>query len=151
VDKTIEDPIPLTWRLGISYELLALADYKWIVAADYNREVVYDDSKGDPEPFYIACWKSIANPERGGHGATAAKNSLMQGVFNVGTEFIYANTIALRLGYLYDDVGQRSEVDFGFGFMISDMLQFDFATIRDVGDNDGVRDGQMRFGMLFKF
>lgn len=151
VDKTIEDPIPLTWRLGLSYELLALADYKWIVAADYNREVVYDDSKGDPEPFYIACWKSIANPERGGHGATAAKNSLMQGVFNVGTEFIYANTIALRLGYLYDDVGQRSEVDFGFGFMISDMLQFDFATIRDVGDNDGVRDGQMRFGMLFKF
>jgi hypothetical protein len=42
-------------------------------------------------------------------------------------------------------------VDFGFGFMISDMLQFDFATIRDVGENDGVRDGQMRFGMLFKF
>ena len=151
VDKTIEDPIPLTWRLGLAYELLTLADYKWIVAADYNREVVYDDDKGNPEPFYIACWKSIANPERGGHGASAAKNSLMQGVFNVGTEFIYANTIALRLGYLYDDVGQRSEVDFGFGFMISDMLQFDFATIRDVGENDGVRDGQMRFGMLFKF
>ena len=35
--------------------------------------------------------------------------------------------------------------------MISGMLQFGLATIMDVGDNDGVRDGQMRFGALFKF
>lgn len=80
-----------------------------------------------------------------------AKNSLMQGVFNVGTEFIYANTIALRLGYLHDQTGKCDEVDMGFGFMLSDMLQFDFATIKDVGESDGVRDGQMRFGMVFKF
>ena len=152
VDKTIEDPIPLTWRIGLAYELLSLADYRWTLAADYNRETVYDEDKGSPEPFYIACWKSIADPEKKGtKGAETAKNSLMQGVFNVGTEFIYSNTIALRLGYLYDRTGQRQEVDFGFGFMLSDMLQFDFATIKDVGDNDGVRDGQMRFGMLFKF
>lgn len=151
VDKTIEDPIPLTWRLGLSYEILSLADYKWTVVADYNREVVYDDEKGTPEPFYISSWKSILYPERGGDGLTTAKNSILQGVFNVGTEFIYSNTVALRLGYLYDETGKRNEVDFGFGFMLSDVLQFDFASIRDVGDNDGVRDGQMRFGMLFKF
>ncbi|MDO4948131.1 Two component regulator propeller [Fibrobacter sp. UWH9] len=151
VDKTIEDPIPLTWRLGLSYEILSLADYKWVVVADYNREVVYDDSKGNPEPFYVSCWKSLINPERGGSGLEGAKNSLMQGVFNVGTEFIYANTIALRLGYLHDQTGKRDEVDMGFGFMLSDMLQFDFATIKDVGESDGVRDGQMRFGMVFKF
>ncbi len=152
VDKTIEDPIPLTWRLGLAYELLSLADYRWTIAADYNRETIYDDDKGNPEPFYIACWKSIANPDKKDtKGLETAKNSIMQGVFNVGTEFIYSNTIALRLGYLYDRTGQRQEVDFGFGFMLSDMLQFDFATIKDVGENDGVRDGQMRFGMVFKF
>lgn len=152
VDKTIEDPIPLTWRIGLSYEILSLADYRWTVVADYNREVVYDDDKGNPEPFYIACWKSILDPEiPNTKGLETAKNSLMQGEFNVGMEFIYSNTVALRAGFLYDRTGQRKEVDFGFGFMLSDMLQFDFATIQDVGDNDGVRDGQMRFGMLFKF
>ncbi|MCF0222463.1 MAG: PorV/PorQ family protein [Fibrobacter sp.] len=152
VDKTIEDPIPLTWRLGLSYEILALADYKLTAAVDYNREVVYDDDRGNPEPFYIASWKSLINPERGGDGFFEQfKNSIMQGVLNAGLEFIYSNTIALRVGYLHDQTGKRNEVDFGFGFMLSDMLQFDFATIKDVGDNDGVRDGQMRFGMLFKF
>ena len=144
VDKTIEDPIPLTWRLGLSYEILSMADYKWTVAFDYNREVVIDDDNGDPEPFYIACWKDLFDPDDD-------TNSFLQGVFNFGTEFIYSNTIALRLGYLYDRMGKRNEVDFGVGVMISDVLQFDWATIKNVGRADGVRDGQMRFGMLFKF
>ncbi|NLG39579.1 MAG: PorV/PorQ family protein [Fibrobacter sp.] len=151
VDKSIEDPIPLTWRIGLSYELLSSVDHKLLIATDYNRETVYDDEKGQPEPFYIASWKSIANPELGGHGFTAAKNSLLQGVFNIGAEYTYSNTVALRLGYLYDKTGKRQEVDLGFGFMLSDVLQFDFATIKDVGNNDGVRDGQMRFGLIFKF
>jgi hypothetical protein len=144
VDKTIEDPIPLTWRLGLSYEILSMADYKWTVAFDYNREVVIDDDKGDPEPFYIACWKDLFDPDDD-------TNSFLQGVFNFGTEFIYSNTIALRLGYLYDRMGKRNEVDFGVGVMLSDVLQFDWATIKNVGRADGVRDGQMRFGLLFKF
>lgn len=151
VDKSIEDPIPLTWRIGLSYELLSSVDHKLLIAADYNRETVYDDDKGQPEPFYIASWKSIAKPELGGHGFTAAKNSLLQGVINLGAEYTYSNTVALRLGYLYDKTGKRQEVDLGFGFMLSDVLQFDFATIKDVGNNDGVRDGQMRFGLIFKF
>ena len=50
-----------------------------------------------------------------------------------------------------DRMGKRNEVDFGVGVMLSDVLQFDWATIKNVGRADGVRDGQMRFGMLFKF
>lgn len=151
VDKSDEDPIPLTWRLGLAYDLLTLADHKLVLGADYNREVVMDDSKGNPEPFYVSAWKSFVDDEIDGSGATKAKNSLMQGVFNIGAEYIYANTVALRLGYLYDRTGQRQEVDFGFGFMLSDVFQFDFATIKDVGTGDGVRDGQMRFGLLFRY
>ncbi|MDR1759415.1 MAG: PorV/PorQ family protein [Fibrobacter sp.] len=150
VDKANEDPIPLTWRLGLAYEVVSSIDHRLIIAGDYNREVVYDNDEGQPEPFYVAAWKSILNPDRGGSGAKAAKNSLMQGVFNAGAEYMYANTIAVRIGYLYDQTGKRSEVDFGLGVMLSDILQFDISTIKDVGDHEGVRDGQLRFGLLFK-
>lgn len=151
VDKTNEDPIPLMWRLGLAYDLLTMADHKLVLGFDYNREVVLDDDRGNPEPFYVSAWKSFVKPERGGNGGTAFKNSILQGIFNVGAEYIYANTVALRIGYLYDQTGKRQEVDFGFGFMLSDVFQFDFASIKDVGDSDGVRDGQMRFGLLFRF
>ena len=59
--------------------------------------------------------------------------------------------MAVRAGYLYDKTGKRNEVDLGLGVMLSDVLEFDISTIKDVGDNDGVRDGQMRFGAIFKF
>ena len=150
-DKSDQDPIPLTWRLGLSYEILNTLDHRLIIAGDYNRTVVYDDDKGDPEPFYTAMWKSLVHPELGGHGAKRFKNSLLQGIFNVGAEYTYSNTVAVRAGYLYDKTGKRNEVDLGLGVMLSDVLEFDIATIKDVGDNDGVRDGQMRFGMIFKF
>jgi len=150
-EKSNQDPIPLTWRLGLSYELINSVDHRLIFAADYNRETVYDNDKGEPEPFYVAAWKSILYPELGGSGLETAKNSLLQGVFNMGAEYTYSNTVAVRLGYLYDKTGKRQEVDIGMGVMLSDVLQFDIATIKDVGNNDGVRDGQMRFGMIFKF
>lgn len=150
-DKSDQDPIPLSWRLGLSYEILNTLDHRLIIAGDYNRTVVYDDDKGDPEPFYNAMWKSLIHPELGGHGAKRFKNSLLQGIFNVGAEYTYSNTVAVRAGYLYDKTGKRNEIDLGLGVMLSDVLEFDIATIKDVGDNDGVRDGQMRFGMIFKF
>lgn len=150
-DKSDQDPIPLTWRLGLSYEILNTLDHRLLIAGDYNRTVVYDDDKGDPEPFYNAMWKSFIHPELGGHGFKRFKNSLLQGIFNVGAEYTYSNTVAVRIGYLYDKSGKRNEVDLGLGVMLSDVLEFDIATIKDVGDNDGVRDGQMRFGMIFKF
>lgn len=150
-DKSDQDPIPLTWRLGLSYEILNTLDHRLIVAGDYNRTVVYDDDKGDPEPFYTAMWKSLIHPELGGHGAKRFKNSLLQGIFNVGAEYTYSNTVAVRAGYLYDKTGKRNEIDLGLGVMLSDVLEFDIATIKDVGNSDGVRDGQMRFGMIFKF
>ena len=73
------------------------------------------------------------------------------GIVNIGVEFTDSNTVAVRAGYLYDKTGKRNEVDLGLGVMLSDVLEFDISTIKDVGDNDGVRDGQMRFGAIFKF
>jgi hypothetical protein len=154
VDKSNDDPIPLTWRFGLSYDLIRSVDHRLVVTADYNRTVIYEDGKGKAQPFYISAWKAWFNPETGkdddGSYDTARK-SIQEGQLNTGVEYTYANTVALRAGYLHDKTGQRQEVDFGLGVMLSDMLQLDIASIQGVGDVDGVRDGQMRFGMLFKF
>ncbi|NLB63476.1 MAG: PorV/PorQ family protein [Fibrobacter sp.] len=154
IDKSSDDPIPLTWRIGLAYDLLETVDHRLAMTADYNRQVIYTDNRGNAQPFYISAWKAWAYPDgrtpNNGAGSIA-RMSLMQGVFNTGVEYIYANTIALRAGYLYDEGGQREEAHWGLGVMLSDVLQLDIASIQGVGNREGVRDGQLRFGLLFKF
>ncbi|MCL1967402.1 MAG: PorV/PorQ family protein [Fibromonadales bacterium] len=154
VDKSSEQPIPLTWRFGFSYDLLKLPDHRVTLNADYNRTVIYENSKGEIQPFYISAWKSWFNPETSESGDNAFatfRKSFQEGVVNLGTEYVYAGTVALRAGYLHDKVGKRQELDVGFGVMLSDMLQLDIASIQNVGNLEGVRDGQLRFSGLFRF
>jgi hypothetical protein len=70
-------------------------------------------------------------------------------VFNTGFEYTYANVVSFRSGYLLDRSGEREELDFGLGFALSDILQVDATFIKDFGG--GIRDGQKRFGLIFKF
>ena len=155
LDKSDEDPIPLTWRFGVAYKVLDLVDHQFTVTAEYNRQVIYLNDKGDAQPFYISSWKAWAHPDArddDDNNLTIMRKSLQEGVLGVGAEYIYANTVALRGGFLYDKTGQREELHWGLGVMLSDVLELDIASIQGVGDLDGgVRDGQMRFGLLFKF
>jgi hypothetical protein len=154
VDKSSSDPIPLTWRFGLSYDLLKFPDHRITVNTDYNRIVIYENSKGEAEPFYISAWKSWFYPETEEAGDKAIdkfRKSFLEGIVNFGAEYVYAGTVALRAGYLYDKMGKRQELDIGLGVMLSDMLQLDIASIQNVGNLDGVRDGQLRFAGLFKF
>ena len=154
VDKSNEDPIPLTWRMGLSYDLIRSTDHRLVVSADYNRLMIYENDRGEAQPFYISAWKAWFYPEANEAGDSRVdtfRKSIQEGQVNVGAEYTYANTVALRAGYLHDKTGQRQELDFGLGVMLSDMLQLDIASIQGVGDVEGVRDGQMRFSMLFKF
>lgn len=154
VDKSDDDPIPLTWRLGISYTLIDAVDHRLTVSSDYNKQMIYMDNRGEAQPFYVSSWKAWAYPEtesKGDNTAEKFRKSLQEGVVSIGVEYIYANTVALRAGYLYDKIGKREEAHWGLGVMLSDVLQVDVASIQGVSDMEGVRDGQMRFGMLFKF
>jgi len=154
LDKSNDDPIPLTWRLGLAYSLLETVDHRLTVTADYNHQAIYENSRGEAQPFYISSWKSWAYPEErtsnDGSGDIVRK-SLQEGVCGLGAEYVYANTVALRSGYLYDRIGKRQELHWGLGVMLSNVMQIDIASIQGVGNKDGVRDGQMRFGTLFKF
>jgi hypothetical protein len=154
VDKSDDDPIPLTWRLGLSYDLLKLPDHRLTLNADYNRTVIYENSKGEAQPFYISAWKSWFYPETSEDGDKAVdtfRKSFQEGIINLGAEYVYAGTVALRTGYLHDKVGKRQELDIGLGVMLSDMLQLDIASIQNTSNLEGVRDGQLRFAGLFRF
>jgi len=154
VDKSNEQPIPLTWRFGLSYDLLKFPDHRVVLNADYNKTVIYENSKGEIQPFYISAWKSWFYPETAEDGDKAIdtfRKSFQEGIVNLGAEYVYAGTIALRVGYLHDKVGKRQELDIGLGVMLSDMLQFDIASIQNVSNLEGVRDGQLRFAGLFRF
>jgi len=154
VDKSNDDPIPLTWRFGLSYDLLKLPDHRLTLNADYNKTVIYENSKGEAQPFYISAWKAWFNPEAEEDGDKVIdtfRKSFQEGILNIGAEYVYAGTVALRAGYLHDKVGKRQELDIGLGVMLSDMLQLDIASIQNVGNLEGVRDGQLRFAGLFRF
>jgi len=154
VDKSSEQPIPLTWRFGLSYDLLKFPDHRVTLNADYNKTVIYENSKGEVQPFYISAWKSWFYPETVEDGDKAIDTftkSFQEGIVNLGAEYVYAGTVALRVGYLHDKVGKRQELDIGLGVMLSDMLQLDIASIQNVNNLEGVRDGQLRFAGLFRF
>ena len=103
------------------------------------------------DPFYVAMWSSWFDPESGSGPADA----FQEGQVGFGVEYIYSNTLALRLGYLHDypfsgiETGRR-ELDMGVGLMISDLWQLDVAMIKELNANDA-RDGQARISMIFKF
>jgi len=154
VEKSNNYPIPLTWRFGLSYDLIKHPDHCITLSTDYSRMVIYENSKGDAEPFYISAWKSWFYPETvtdNDKTIDKFKKTFQEGVLSFGAEYVYAGTVALRAGYLHDKIGSRQELDIGLGIMLSDMLQLDIASVQNVSNLEGVRDGQLRFAGLFRF
>lgn len=151
VDQAQSDPIPFTWKVGVAYELLHTADHRLTIGADANREAVYRDGN-EPAPFWEGAWKALAYPYESNQDHTPMEtwqHNLFLSVFNVGAEYAYANVVALRTGYLYDESGKRYELDLGLGFMISDILQIDGTFIRSF--DSGIRNNQKRFSMILRF
>jgi hypothetical protein len=147
VDQAQSDPIPFTWKVGLAYALLNRPNHRLTVAADLNREAFYREPGDDQaEPFWIGSWKALVSP--GGSG-TVFEENIRQTVYNTGAEYVYANVIALRGGYLLDMTGERRELDIGLGFMLSDILQIDGAFIRSF--DNGIRNGQVRYSMIMRF
>ncbi len=151
VDQAQSDPIPFTWKLGLAYELIRTPNHRVTLAADANREAFYRDGN-QASPFWVGAWKELAYPggaEKNLTWTEAWQENVKRTVYNLGAEYVYANVVALRGGYLYDFSGQRYEADVGLGFMLSDILQIDGCFIRSF--SGGIRDGQKRFSMILRF
>jgi len=49
--------------------------------------------------------------------------------FHVGTEFLYTNLIAVRLGYVYDKDGNIESATYGLGFVFNNRVRIDWASV----------------------
>lgn len=146
VDQSQSDPIPFTWKVGLAYGLVNTPNHRVTIAADVNREAFSRSPDGQADPFWIGAFKAIGSP--GGNGSVLQENA-RQSVYNTGAEYVYANVVAVRTGYLHDISGQRRELDIGLGFMLSDILQIDGCFIRSF--DNGIRNGQQRYSMILRF
>jgi hypothetical protein len=152
------DPIPFSLRLGLAYRPVRTPFHELTLLFDAYREVVktYDD-KG-PDPFWVALWTGMLNNDE-----TSFKEEIQEVNVSLGMEYLYADFMALRLGFLGDYLGERFELSMGIGVKYANM-NFDFSyiyspegfmsgVIRAMDKNkdgaSGVRDGQWRLSFLF--
>jgi hypothetical protein len=155
VDQAQSDPIPFTWKTGLAYDVINRPNHRLVAVADVNREA-FSHTGNRTDPFWVGAFKEIVTPsETDLNGSwtqktreVLAENS-RRAVYNTGAEYVYANVVAVRSGYLHDIVGKRRELDVGLGFMVSDILQIDGTFIRSF--DDGIRNGQQRYSMILRF
>jgi len=100
IDAAQADDLPRNLAFGFTYELLSSEYYRFLVATEVNKILV---GLGD------------------GFG-----EELKQITLHGGAEFMYANTIAFRGGYIHDEEGKLKTFTFGVGLYLKNTLKFDF-------------------------
>lgn len=165
ISEDEKDPIPFTVKLGFAYKAIETPTVDLSLLLDLNREIAKNYDNGKPDPFYKAIWTDLLNDT-----STNWKEELQEVNINTGLEFWYINFLALRLGFLFDYIGQRYELTAGIGLKYGNM-NFDFSYIHSpegfmsgilkrVIDNPsddhrhgswGVRDRQPRVSLIFSF
>ena len=117
VDASQADPLPTNLRLGFAYRLLDQEFNKLTIVADMNKLLVHKNEDGTSDPLikaFITSW-STNEPNKGI-------------IYNFGAEYWYANLIALRAGYNWDEAGNSNYLTVGAGLRYA-IYQFDFGYI----------------------
>jgi hypothetical protein len=152
------DPVPFSLRLGLAYRPVRTPFHELTLVFDAYREVVKNYYDKGPDPFWVAIWTGMLNNDE-----TSFKEEIQEINVSLGMEYLYADFMALRLGFLGDYLGERFELSMGLGVKYANM-NFDFSYIyspegfmgwlvRSMDKNkygaSGVRDGQWRLSFLF--
>lgn len=101
IDAGQADPLPRNLAFGFAYNLLQSDYYRLLIAAQVNKMLV---GLGD-----------------------GFREELKQVTLHGGAEFLYANTIAFRGGYVHDEEGNLKSFTAGVGLYLLNTLRFDFA------------------------
>jgi len=152
------DPIPFSLRLGLAYRPIRTPFHELSFVFDAYREVVKNYYDKGPDPFWVAIWTGMLNNKD-----TRLAEEIQEINVSLGMEYLYADFMALRLGFLGDYLGERFELSMGLGVKYANM-NFDFSyiyspegfmggVVRAIDKNkdgaSGVRDGQWRLSFLF--
>ncbi len=103
IDAAQSDPLPRNLAVGVAYKLLQSDYTQLLVTAEMNKLLVGLDD--------------------------ASMKELKEMVFSGGGEFVYANLIAFRGGYYYDQEGSIKVPTIGFGLAPFSWGEFDFAYV----------------------
>ncbi|UCE25870.1 MAG: PorV/PorQ family protein [Candidatus Zixiibacteriota bacterium] len=108
IDAAQSDPLPRNLAFGFAYKVLQTDYYHFLATAEVNKSLV-----GVDDGF---------------------REELKQLVLNGGAEFLYANLLALRAGYIYDQEGDIKTVTLGVGLGPVGIIRFDFSYIPSNSD-----------------
>lgn len=151
------DPIPFSLRLGLAYKPVQTPFHDLTLVMDAYREVVKNYHDKGPDPFWTALWTDLLNDT-----SSTYREEIQEVNVSMGMEYLYADFMALRTGFLLDYLGERFEWTMGIGVNYSN-LNFDFSYIhspegfmegllKNINDKNtgssGARDGQWRLSFL---
>ena len=129
VDADQADPLPTNFRFGFAFRAVDQEFNRLTFVADVNKLLVNRNSDGTSDSVLKAFTTAWGNNDY---------------IFNVGAEYWYAQLIALRAGYNYDDAGSVKYATFGAGLRYAN-YQFDFGYIAG-GQNNPLND-TLRFSL----
>ncbi len=116
IDAAQASPVPTNIRLGFGAKLLDEEHNSLTYTLDFNRLLVRETSQDTYDPFYKAIFTAWGD------------GGLRPVTIGTGLEYWYDKTIALRVGYFYEDPneGGRKFMTFGGGIRY-DIYGFDFS------------------------
>ncbi|MBD3240108.1 MAG: PorV/PorQ family protein [Chitinivibrionales bacterium] len=115
-----DDPIPFTLRLGLAYRAIETPVHDLAIVLDAYREFVKNYTDKSPDPFYKALFTSVTD--------NRWQEEVQEVQLSLGMEYWYVQFLALRLGCLFDYIGERYELTFGLGLRYGS-LNFDWSYI----------------------
>lgn len=155
-DRSNPEPLPFTMNLAVAFDKQIFFDsilnISLATELRVNREFVYSDSNGNPDPFYKAIFTDVKED--------SFKKNINECELHWGIELGFMNTGYFRFGLLLDYTGVRYESNYGFGVNILNHFNLDFGRIRSpegfmkgaFGNkygSSGVRDRQTRISFTY--
>ncbi|MBI5266769.1 MAG: PorV/PorQ family protein [candidate division Zixibacteria bacterium] len=109
IDAAQADPLPANFALGFAYKLKQSDFLKWTMSFEINKMLP-------------------------GTKLSHLRSEFREVILNAGTELTYANIIAGRAGYIYDQEGNVKALTLGAGLSIKRGFWIDLAYIPSSGD-----------------